>query len=143
MKLQWILLLGACAVVRADYPPKGYYRFVKNHITRRMAIQDCTGVMGTLELNNSADGTCKYTNTFIVVDPNGKLVEKVCNNAGTRTTRNIYTSNQPFSLITCRIFNGTHHPNCVYRGKASTRRIKVGCLGKQNSRWPVHFDGFV
>ena len=143
-----MLLLGACAVVRAANPPALYHRFVQIHIQTRMAIQDCSRVMRRLQLNEPGTQNCKYTNTFIVTNPILQQVEAVCNNAGTRdfTAGNIFTSNQRFSLVTCRLSSGTQHPNCEYDGTASTRRIRVSCDPDwQNRRilWPTHYAGDV
>nr|ACO09590.1 Ribonuclease [Osmerus mordax] len=148
MKLQWILLLGACVVVRAANPPPGYNRFVRIHTQTRMVTQDCSRVMRRLQLNEPGTQNCKYTNTFIVTNPILEQVEAVCINAGTRdfAARDIFTSTQRFSLITCRLSSGTQHPDCVYDGTASTRRIRVSCeRDLQNRRilWPTHYEGDV
>ncbi|TFJ99628.1 putative RNA-binding protein Luc7-like 1 [Platysternon megacephalum] len=82
--------------------------------------------------NLTAD-TCKPTNTFIHAGP--AEVDGVCHSGGTPSTENYYDSNVPFELTTCRLAGGAQRPPCNYRGRTSTQRIRVACVGGL----PVHY----
>lgn len=141
MKLQWILLLGACAVVRAANTPPLYDRFLQNHIIERLNTDDCSSVMQNLKLNETGTENCISDHTFIVHDML-RSVYLICNESGNIVSKNIYKSQQLFLLVHCSRSSGTQYPNCSYRGSASRRAVKVSCepgLQKNSSiLWPTH-----
>uniref|UniRef100_A0A673K5J7 Ribonuclease like 2 n=2 Tax=Sinocyclocheilus rhinocerous TaxID=307959 RepID=A0A673K5J7_9TELE len=85
-----------------------------------------------------ASGTengCKKVNTFIQANNNNNKV--VCGrNGGTPQGNNLFMSNQPFPVVTCKLQSGQRHPNCQYRGKKSTRYIVLEC----DRESPVHYE---
>ncbi|XP_067388287.1 ribonuclease-like [Emydura macquarii macquarii] len=82
--------------------------------------------------NLTADA-CKPTNTFVHAPP--AQVDAVCGPGGTPATENYHDSNGPFPLTTCRVTGGSQRPPCSYRGRTSTGRIRVACVGGM----PVHY----
>nr|XP_034993118.1 ribonuclease pancreatic-like [Zootoca vivipara] len=89
----------------------------------------CNLMMARRGLNR---GSCKPTNTFINGSP--RTVQAICGTGGTRFRGNLYDSRSRFRVIVCR--NTGRFPNCNYRGRPQSKRVRVGC----RNRLPVHLD---
>uniref|UniRef100_A0A8C8RWJ2 Ribonuclease A-domain domain-containing protein n=1 Tax=Pelusios castaneus TaxID=367368 RepID=A0A8C8RWJ2_9SAUR len=82
---------------------------------------------------NLTANACKPTNTFIHAEH--AEVDSICRSGGTLSTENYYDSHTAFPLTTCRLAGGAQKPPCNYRGRTSTQRIRVACVGGV----PVHY----
>lgn len=134
-----VLLVALCATPSADAQPAEvkarYLNFLDQHVYGSMNENQCDSVIGKRRITQGATNNCKETNTFILATQ--KQVRAVCQQGGTHKTRDLYESNQPFAVITCRLTSGQTRPHCQYRGQRSTRTITLGC----DQTWPVHYDG--
>ncbi|XP_036403472.1 ribonuclease-like 3 [Megalops cyprinoides] len=115
-----------------------YEKFHLQHIFGNMNEHKCNSEIAKREIYEIDGRTCKETNTFITAS--SQEVRKVCKDAGT-PEGNLFRSNQPFPVITCKLTNGNKHqptqkPNCEYKGIKSTRTIVIAC----DEGWPVHYD---
>ncbi|XP_073710706.1 ribonuclease-like 3 [Misgurnus anguillicaudatus] len=136
-----ILLLVLCASLSTDAQPadvrQRYEKFLRQHVYGKMNERICDSEIRKRQITLSdTDNGCKEVNTFI--QANGNTVRAVCTGGGTiyNKQRNLYISNNPFPVITCKLTGGTRRPNCVYRGHKSTRKIVVAC----EQGWPTHYD---
>ncbi|XP_056623713.1 ribonuclease-like 3 [Triplophysa dalaica] len=137
-----ILLLILCSIdVKAykgpAYLKPRYEKFLNQHVYLDMNDQRCNSVMRERHITEGQTyNDCKRFNTFITA--NEQEVIRVCNNAGHNYngTAGLYESNQPFSVVSCGLQSGQIYPNCIYRGRRSTRYIVVAC----ERGWPVHYD---
>ncbi|CAB1340047.1 unnamed protein product, partial [Coregonus sp. 'balchen'] len=132
----FLVLLCATVMVHgqpADVSPR-YQRFLLQHVTGGMTIQNCQHVMSNLKLTGP-DGKCKWKNTFIVANSN--QVKAICGLGGTHRNLNLFESNNPFPVVICKRTGGDYHPNCTYKGSKPTRTVVIAC----DRGWPVHYDG--
>ncbi|XP_073699513.1 ribonuclease-like 3 [Garra rufa] len=119
-----------------DVKPR-YKNFLNQHLGPHVSKNDCDKEIR--KRNITASGTangCKEVNTFI--QANKKNINVVCGEGGTPQGRNLFKSNQPFPVVTCKLQSGQRHPNCQYSRKKSTssRYIVLGC----DRGWPVHYE---
>ncbi|XP_056109144.1 ribonuclease-like 3 [Rhinichthys klamathensis goyatoka] len=134
-----ILLLLLCVSFSTHAQPDNikprYQKFLDQHFGPDMTEQRCNSEMNSRNRDiTGTDGGCKDVNTFI--QANSKDIRKVCGAGGTPQGGNLFKSNQPFPVITCKLPNG-RPPRCDYgKGKKSTRYIVLGCA----EGWPVHYD---
>ncbi|KAK9967231.1 hypothetical protein ABG768_001639 [Culter alburnus] len=111
-----------------------YIKFLNQHYGPSMTEQKCTSEIRKRDITGNDDG-CKPVNTFIQANSND--IRAVCGRGGTPQGGNLFKSNQPFPVITCKLQNGQRPPRCEYgRGKRSTRYIVLGCA----EGWPVHYE---
>ncbi|KAL1251691.1 hypothetical protein QQF64_019487 [Cirrhinus molitorella] len=117
-----------------DIKPR-YQKFLNQHLGPRVSEQDCGKEISKrgITASGTANG-CKDVNTFIQANKND--IKVVCGRGGTPQGRNLFKSNQPFPVVTCKLQSGQRQPNCQYRGKKSTRYIVLGC----DREWPVHYE---
>lgn len=131
-----IFLLVFSISFTAELPPDvvpRYQKFLRQHVDPDMSVQKCDSEILNREITTGPGNDCKEVNTFIQANKNN--VKAVCGKAGT-PEKNLFKSNQPFPVITCKLTSGERHPNCKYRGRSSTRCIVLGC----DNGWPVHYD---
>nr|A5HAK0.2 RecName: Full=Ribonuclease-like 3; Short=RNase ZF-3; Short=RNase-like 3; Short=ZF-RNase-3; AltName: Full=Dr-RNase 1; Contains: RecName: Full=N-terminal peptide; Contains: RecName: Full=LF-ZF3; Flags: Precursor [Danio rerio] len=136
-----VVLLLLCASLSTYGQPaeirRRYEHFLTQHVYGGITEQTCDRVMRQRRITRFPTGNdCKEVNTFI--QANGNHVRTVCTGGGTRQTdnRDLYMSNNQFTVITCTLRSGERHPNCRYRGKESSRKIVVACEGE----WPTHYE---
>ncbi|XP_043078947.1 ribonuclease like 2 [Puntigrus tetrazona] len=132
-----LLLLAASfpAYGQPDDLKSRYLKFLIQHLGPQVSVQDCDNEIRKRDI--TAAGTengCKEANTFIQANKND--INAVCGNGGTPQGGNLFKSNQPFPVVTCKLQSGQRHPKCEYRGKRSTRYIVLGC----DRGWPVHYE---
>ncbi|XP_076848948.1 ribonuclease-like 3 [Brachyhypopomus gauderio] len=111
-----------------------YKNFLRQHVNKDMDENQCNDVIRSRNITNTKQG-CKEKNTFIRATESD--VKAVCSN-GVRIQRqgkNLYKSNQTFSLIICKLINVS--PQCKYSGSRSTLKIIVEC----DHGLPVHYNG--
>ncbi|XP_010865543.1 ribonuclease-like 3 [Esox lucius] len=135
----FLVLLYAAVMVHGqpgNVRPR-YIHFLNQHVHNGMTKQKCTGYIGYLKLTEPNSNRCKEINTFIATD--GNRVNDICRQAGRRleNNRDLYESNKPFPVVTCKLTSGMFHDKCEYRGSESTRRVVIAC----DQGWPVHYDG--
>ncbi|KAK7126508.1 hypothetical protein R3I94_017859 [Phoxinus phoxinus] len=133
-----ILLLVLCVSFSAHGQPPHilprYQKFLIQHRDPDMSEQKCDSEMRKRDITGTGNG-CKPVNTFIQANTN--QIKAVCGGAGTPQGGNLFKSNQPFPVITCRLQSGERPPRCEYRkGKKSTRYVVLGC----EKGWPVHYE---
>ncbi|XP_073699515.1 ribonuclease-like 3 [Garra rufa] len=130
-----ILLLVLAASFTDSGQPYNYIKFLNQHFGPHVSEHDCDKEIRKRDITDSGTANgCKEVNTFIKANSNN--IRVVCGNGGTHLRGNLFKSNQPFPVVTCKLQSGQRHPNCQYRGKKSTRYIVLGCDGG----WPVHYD---
>ncbi|XP_056109200.1 ribonuclease-like 3 [Rhinichthys klamathensis goyatoka] len=134
-----ILLLVLCvSFFTHAQPPQikpRYQKFLNQHLGPDMNKQKCTSEIKKRDIT-AITGGCKDVNTFIQANKN--QINTVCGKGGTPQGGNLFKSNQPFPVITCKLQSGERPPKCEYRkGKKSTRYIVLGC----EQGWPVHYEG--
>nr|XP_055034986.1 ribonuclease-like 3 [Misgurnus anguillicaudatus] len=135
-----ILWLVLCASLSTDAQPadvqERYKNFLNQHVFSHMNEHKCDRVIRKRHITQPNTNKCKEVNTFI--QANGNTVESVCTGGGTiyNNQRNLYISNNPFPVITCKLRKGARRPKCVYRGRKSTRKIVVAC----EQGLPTHYD---
>ncbi|KAK7136689.1 hypothetical protein R3I93_016894 [Phoxinus phoxinus] len=133
-----ILLLVVCVSFSAHAQPPHilprYQKFLNQHRDPDMSEQKCDSEMRKRGITGTGNG-CKPVNTFIQANTN--QIKAVCGGGGTPQGGNLFKSNQPFPVITCRLQSGERPPRCEYhKGKKSTRYIVLGC----EKGWPVHYE---
>uniref|UniRef100_A0A673KSI3 Ribonuclease like 2 n=1 Tax=Sinocyclocheilus rhinocerous TaxID=307959 RepID=A0A673KSI3_9TELE len=116
-----------------------YQKFLNQHLGPHVNAHACDSEIRKRDITASGTAnSCKKVNTFIQANKND--IKVVCGrNGGTPQGNNLFKSNQPFPVVTCKLQSGQRHPNCQYRGKkgkTSTRYIVLGC----DQEWPVHYD---
>ncbi len=132
-----LLVLAASFMVYGqpdDIKPR-YQKFLNQHYGPSVSKQDCDKEIRDRRI--TAAGTanvCKDVNTFINAKKN--YIKAVCGRGGTTKGNNLFKSNQPFPVVTCKRKGGPNYPNCQYRVDSSTRYIVLGC----DRGWPVHYD---
>uniref|UniRef100_A0AAY5LB44 Ribonuclease A-domain domain-containing protein n=1 Tax=Esox lucius TaxID=8010 RepID=A0AAY5LB44_ESOLU len=134
----FLVLLYAAVMVHGqpgNVKPR-YIHFLNQHVNAGMTTQKCTSYIGYLKLTETNSNRCKEINTFILADK--KHVNNICGQAGRRldNNRDLYESNKPFPVVTCKLTSGSFHDKCEYRGSKSTRRVVIAC----DQGWPVHFQ---
>ncbi len=132
-----LLVLAASFTVygQPDNIKPRYQKFLNQHYGPRVSEQDCDKEIRKRDITaaGTANG-CKDVNTFVQANTND--IKAVCGRGGTPHGNNLFKSNQPFPLVTCKLQSGQRHPKCQYRGKKSTRYIVLGC----DRGWPVHYE---
>ncbi|XP_067271573.1 ribonuclease-like 3 [Pseudorasbora parva] len=134
-----ILLLVFCVSFSAlhaqpDHIKPRYQKFLNQHFGPDMSEQKCSSEIRKRGITGTDDG-CKPVNTFIQANSNN--IRAVCGRGGTPQGGNLFKSNQPFPVITCKLQSGVRPPRCEYgKGKMSTRYVVLGCA----EGWPVHYE---
>ena len=111
-----------------------YQKFVTQHINGNMNEYICDREIRTRKITQANSNDCKERNTFI--QASAQLVKRICGDAGTHYSGNLFKSNQPFPIVTCTHRGGARPPRCEYRGHKSTRYIAIAC----EEGWPVHYE---
>uniref|UniRef100_A0A9J8C566 Ribonuclease like 2 n=1 Tax=Cyprinus carpio carpio TaxID=630221 RepID=A0A9J8C566_CYPCA len=115
-----------------DIKPR-YQKFLSQHVGLRVSEHDCNREIRKRDITASENG-CKEVNTFIKAKKD--IIRVVCGKGGTPQGKNLFKSNKPFPVVTCKLKSGERRPKCQYRGKKSTRYIVLGC----DRGWPVHYE---
>ncbi|KAF7688914.1 ribonuclease-like 3 precursor [Silurus meridionalis] len=128
-----VLLLVMCSALLLE--AQSWKDFKNKHILGTMTESNCTNVMNEKKLPGIGpyNSSCKERNTFIKATD--KLVQNVCTGAGKPVGGNIYVSNFPFSVVTCKGNPNQTYPNCDYKGKEYMINITIGC----KNNLPVHY----
>lgn len=133
-----ILLLVLCASLSTDAQPadvrRQYDNFRNQHVNVGMRDTMCDTVIQDRNIWDRKTNACKPVNTFIRATD--AVINAVCGLGGTRLGGNLYRSNNPFYVVTCRHDRGDIHTGCQHWAKASTVRIVLAC----ERGWPVHFQ---
>ncbi|XP_067253070.1 ribonuclease-like 3 [Chanodichthys erythropterus] len=112
-----------------------YENFLNQHFGPDMTVKNCDSVIKKRGIiRGGTENGCKEINSFI--NANSKDIRAVCEKAGTPQGGDLFKSNQPFPVITCKLKSGEKHQKCEYRGVSDTRYIVLGC----DHGWPVHYD---
>ncbi|CAM4660354.1 unnamed protein product [Leuciscus chuanchicus] len=120
-----ILLLVLCVSFSTHAQPPGYQHFLNQHVGPLVNAAMCTSEIRNRRIT-APDGGCKPVNTFI--QANAGVINPVCGRGGTPVGGNLFQSNNPFNVVTCRLQSGTP-PNCIYRtGQLATLKIVLGPL---------------
>ncbi|KAI2645508.1 Ribonuclease-like 3 [Labeo rohita] len=119
-----ILLLVLAASFTAYGQPHDikpcYQKFLNQHLGLHVSEHDCDKEIRKrgITASGTANG-CKDINTFLPANKNN--IKVVCGrNGGTPQGGNLFKSNHPFPVVTCKLQSGQRHPNFQYRGKKST-----------------------
>lgn len=134
-----ILLLVLAASFTAYGQPDNikprYQKFLTQHYGPSVSEQDCDKEIRNRRITASGTANgCKDVNTFINANKND--INNVCGRGGTPKGNNLFISNQPFAVVTCKRKGQQNPLNCQYRGTKSTRYIVLGC----DRKWPVHYE---
>ncbi|XP_058615792.1 ribonuclease-like 3 [Onychostoma macrolepis] len=134
-----LLLVLAASFTAYGQPPHilpRYKKFLTQHYGPSVSEKDCDKEIKNRQITASGTANgCKDVNTF--VNANKNQIKAVCSGGGTPLGNNLFVSNQPFPVVTCKLKSGQSHPKCKHgNGKKSTRRIVLGCA----EGWPVHYD---
>uniref|UniRef100_A0A8C9RBG5 Ribonuclease like 3 n=1 Tax=Scleropages formosus TaxID=113540 RepID=A0A8C9RBG5_SCLFO len=135
--MEWRPILGVSNPLPALRPEETKYeKFLRQHYDFKNQ-HGCTTEMRRREIFNKKDNTCKEVNSFIVSSTTNQI-KAICDKAGTHHgAGNLYKSNQPFPVITCKLKKGTYRNDCEYNdGKKSSRYLIIGCEDKL----PVHYE---
>ncbi|MFV1304158.1 hypothetical protein, partial [Klebsiella pneumoniae] len=103
------------AKVPPDVDPR-YQKFLRQHVDADMSVQKCDRAMSIKKITAGTGNDCKEVNTFIQATKD--RITTVCGDAGT-PVNNLFKSNQPFPVVTCKLKSGNRRPNCQYRGTSS------------------------
>ncbi|XP_053341205.1 ribonuclease-like 3 [Clarias gariepinus] len=108
-----------------------YRNFLNQHVYSDMSEKKCNSEIDKRRITDGNTNNCKKVNTFIKASSN--LIKTVCGRA-----TGLYTSGQPFPVVTCKLQSGDRRPHCDYgrKGYESTRYIKIAC----DQGWPVHYQ---
>ncbi|XP_026054708.1 ribonuclease-like 3 [Carassius auratus] len=135
-----LLILAASFTAYGDEQPPPdinprYQKFLSQHVGLRVSEHACDREIRKRDITASGtENGCKEVNTFIKAKKD--IIRVVCGKGGTPQGKNLFKSNKPFPVVTCKLKSGQRHPNCQYRGKKSTRYIVLGC----DRGWPVHYE---
>ncbi|KPP60460.1 angiogenin-4-like, partial [Scleropages formosus] len=124
----FLVLLVATVIVATVKEETKYKKFLRQHFKNQ---HGCTTEIKRRKIFNEKYNTCKRKNSFIVSSTTNQIKD-ICDKAGTFYGEpNLYRSNQPFPVITCRLKKGTYRNNCEYNdGKKSSRYLIIGCENK-------------
>uniref|UniRef100_A0A672N6S9 Ribonuclease like 2 n=1 Tax=Sinocyclocheilus grahami TaxID=75366 RepID=A0A672N6S9_SINGR len=105
-----------------------YQNFLNQHLGPHVSAHACDNEIRKRHITASGTtNSCKKVNTFIQANKND--IKVVCGrNGGTPQGNNLFMSNQPFPVVTCKLKSGERHPKCEYRGNTSSRYIVLGCI---------------